>query len=99
MDHSHLVGEISKKQRLLDGGVSAANHDHILALVEKAVAGRAGRNPIAAKRLLRRKAEPARLRASGDHQRLGEIYVAGIAWDAKRPLAKLHPVDVIGDEP
>src|SRR6516165_10298082 len=48
MDHGHLVGEIGEEQRLLDGGVAAADHHDFLALVEKPVAGGAGRNAVAA---------------------------------------------------
>src|SRR5262249_4518383 len=52
MDHCDIVGEIGKEQRFLDGGVPAADDDHILAPVEKAVTGRTGGNAVAAKRLL-----------------------------------------------
>ena len=44
MDHGHRPREICEEQRLLDSGIAAANHNNILAPVEKAVAGRAGRN-------------------------------------------------------
>src|SRR5262249_56513395 len=46
MDHRHLIGEISKEQRFLDGGVPAADDKHVLASVEKAVAGLASANPM-----------------------------------------------------
>ena len=61
-----LGGEIGEEQRLLDRGVAAADHQHILVAVEEAVAGGAGRHAVALELLLGRQAEPARLRAGGD---------------------------------
>ena len=77
-----LGGEIGQEQRLLDRGIAAADHDHFLVAVEEAVAGGAGRHAVALELLLRRQIEPARLRAGGDDQRVGEIDVAGIAGRA-----------------
>src|SRR5690242_20328886 len=40
----HLRSEIGEKQRLLNRGIAAANHDDLLAAVEESVAGRARRD-------------------------------------------------------
>ena len=44
MHDRHLRREIGEEQRFLDCGVAAADHDHFLAAIEEAVAGRAGRD-------------------------------------------------------
>ena len=72
---------------------------HFLAAIEKSVAGGAGRDPIALELLLRRQLQPARLRAGRDDQRIGQIDVAGIAFEPERPLAELDLVDVVGHDP
>src|SRR6516165_774888 len=54
MHESHLGGKIGEKQRLLDRGIAAADHQNMLAAIEKAVASGAGGNTITAKLLLRR---------------------------------------------
>src|SRR5215510_2224879 len=41
----HLPGEVREVQRLLDGGVPAADHRDILAAIEEPVASRAGGHP------------------------------------------------------
>ncbi len=74
-----LLGVVGQVERLLDRGVAAADHRNPLAAVEEPVAGRAGRDAGALQPLLRRQAEPARLRAGGDHHRVGQVDVTGIA--------------------
>ena len=95
----HLAGEVGQEQRFLDRGVAAADHEHLLAAIEEAVAGRAGRNAEALELLLGRKIEPARLRAGREHDGVGEIDVAAVAFDAERALLEVEPGDVVGDEP
>ncbi len=51
-----LGGEIGEEQRFLDGGVAAADHDHLLAAIEEAVAGGAGGDAEALELLLGRQA-------------------------------------------
>ena len=89
----HLGGEIGEEQRLLDRGIAAADHHDFLVAVEEAVAGRAGRDAIALELLLRGQIEPARLRAGGDDQRVGEIDLAGVALQAERPLGQVGLAD------
>ena len=57
-------------------------HDHVLALEEEAVAGGAGRDAVALELLLGRQAQPARLGAGGDDER-----VAGSRCRRSRPPA------------
>ena len=82
MHDRDLGGEVGQEQRFLDRGVAAADHDHFLAAIEEAVAGRAGGDAKALELLLGRQVEPARLRAGRDDQRVGEIDVAAIAGRA-----------------
>ena len=93
----HLRGEVGEIERLLDGGVAAADHDDLLAAEEEAVAGRAGRDAEALELRLRGQAEPLRLGAGGDDQRVAAIGVAGVAGEAERALAEVDLDDVVGD--
>ena len=99
MHQRDLGGKIGEKQRLLDGSVAAADHQHVLAAIEEAVAGGARGHTVAAEFLLRGQFEPARLRAGRQHQRVGEIAIAGIAFDPERAPGEIDFVDVIGNEP
>src|SRR3954453_17442148 len=44
MHQGYCRGEVGEKQRPLPGGVSAADHNDVLAAIEKSVASRASRN-------------------------------------------------------
>src|SRR3546814_16684112 len=88
---SDWSSDVCSSDLFLDRGVAAADHHHLLAAIEEAVAGRAGRHALAAQFLLARNAQPFRLRAGRDHQRLGDIDVAAVAGQPERPLA---PVDI-----
>src|SRR4029077_9346803 len=92
-------GEIGQEERFLDRGIAAADHQHLLAAVKEAVAGGAGGNAIALEFLLRGQLEPARLSAGRGDQAIGEIAVAGIAFDPAWTLPKIDLVHVVGDEP
>src|SRR5215831_13113780 len=52
MHEQHLIGDIGEKDRFLDRSVAAADHDHLLAAIEKAVAGGASRDAITPEALL-----------------------------------------------
>ena len=99
MHQRDLGGEIGEKQRLLDRGIAAADHQHLLAAIEKSIAGGAGGDAIAAEFLLAGQIEPARLRAGRQNQRLGEIDIAGIAVEPKRPARQIDFAHMVGDEP
>jgi hypothetical protein len=60
-----VVGEV---QRFLDRGIAAADHRHLLAAEEEAVAGGAGGDAEALEAPSRRQAQPAGLGAGGDDQ-------------------------------
>src|SRR5262249_55014011 len=79
--HGDAGGEIGEKQRLFDGGIASADHDHLFAAIEETVAGGAGGDPIALEFLLGRQFQPARLRAGGDDHAVGEIAVTGITLE------------------
>src|SRR5208282_6865607 len=63
VDQRDLAGVMRQVQRLLDRGVAAADHRHLLAAEEESVAGGAGRNAEAAELRLALNPEPARLGA------------------------------------
>ena len=96
--HGDLGGEIGEEQRFLDRGIAAADHHHFLVAVEEAITRCACRHAIALELLLGGQIEPARLRAGGDDQRVGEIDVARIASQAERPLRQLDLGDVVVDQ-
>src|SRR5690606_26926917 len=61
VDEHDLGGEVGEEQRFLDGGVAAADHQHLPAAVEEAVAGGAGGDAVSAEPLLALKLQPFRL--------------------------------------
>ncbi len=99
MHDGDLGGEVGEKQRFLDRGVAAADHQYLFVLVEEAVAGGAGGDAVALELLLGRQIEPARLRAGGDDDRVCHISIAGVAVDVERPARKIDLVDVVGHQP
>src|ERR1700737_2078732 len=87
--HRHPGSEIGQKQRFLDRGIAAADHDHFLVSIEEAIAGGAGGYAIALEFLLGRQVEPARLRAGGHDYTFCEINVARIADQFEWPPTEL----------
>jgi hypothetical protein len=71
-----LFREVGQVQRLLDGGVAAADHGHALVAVEEAVAGRAGADALAEKGLLAGQAEVLRRGTGGDDQGIAAVVMA-----------------------
>ena len=90
MHDRDLGGEVGEEQRFLDRGVAAADHQHLLAAIEEAVAGGAGRDAVALELLLGRQIEPARLRAGREDHGVGDVDVAGIAVEPERPLRQVE---------
>ena len=84
VDQRHVVGIIGEVKRFLDSGVAPADHRHFLAAIEEPVTRRAGRHALAAQFLFTRNAQPFRLRARSDHQRIADIFVPAVADCAKR---------------
>ena len=95
VDQSDVMAVIGEVERFLDRGVAAADHRHLLAAVEEAVAGRAGRRALPLHMLFGRKAEPLGLGAGGNDERIGKIMRAAVAAEAERPLAEVDGADVV----
>ena len=76
-----FAGEIGEEQRFLDGGVAAADDQHLLVAIEEAIAGGAGRNAEALEMLLRGQVQPLGLGAGADDQRIAGIDLAAIALE------------------
>ena len=93
----HARRELGQEQRLLERGVAAADHVHVLVAEERRVAGRAGGDAAALVLLLGRDAEEARRRARGDdHRARGVLVVADV--HAQGLLGEVDLRDVVGDE-
>ena len=93
-----MRSEVCQEQRFLDRGVAAADHEHFLAAIEKAVAGRAGGDAVALELLLGRKIEPARLCTGREHHGIREIDITRVAFEPERPLREIKLRHLIGDE-
>ncbi len=89
------LGEVREKDRLLDRGVATADHDHILALVEEAVAGGAGRHAVALEMILRGDAEPARLRARADHEHVAGVDRTAVTFEPERAPLQINLGDLV----
>lgn len=85
-----------KIERLLHGGVAAADDRHSLILVEEAVAGGAGRDPAAAKGLFRLHAEIFGGCPGADDQGIAGIDRL-VAGEAEGAFAELRLVDMVED--
>src|SRR5947209_7575586 len=97
MDQSDVMAVVGHVQRFLDRGVAAADHRDLLAAIEETVAGGARRRSPALHMLLRGQAEPPRLGAGGNHQRVGEIVGAIVAGQTEGPARQVHGSDVVPD--
>src|SRR6201982_1106199 len=98
MHDRHAGSEIGEEQRLLDRGIAAADHQHLLAAIEEAVASGAGGNAVALEFLLGRQLQPTRLGAGRDDEAVCEVMVAGLALDPERPVGKIDLAHMIADE-
>src|SRR6266404_3138337 len=98
MHDRHAGSEIGEEQRLLDRGIAAADHQHVLAAIEEAVASGAGGNAVALEFLLGRQLQPTRLGAGRDDEAVCEVMVAGLALEPERPLGKIDLAHMIADE-
>src|SRR5215467_5632677 len=94
----HAGSEIGEEQRLLDRGIAAADHQHLLAAIEEAVAGGAGGNAVTPEFLLGRQLQPTRLGAGRDDEAVCEVMVAGLALEPERPMGEIDLADMIADE-
>ncbi len=94
----HAGSEIGEEQRLLDRGIAPADHQHLLAAIEEAVAGGAGGNAVALEFLLGRQLQPTRLSAGRDDHAVCEVVVAGLAVEPERPLREIDLAHVVADE-
>jgi hypothetical protein len=97
VNQGHVRGDVRQIQRLLDRRVAAAHHGHRLAPVEKAVAGRACRDALAAEGLFRGQAQILCRGAGGDDERIAGV-LAVVSLQADGALPQFHPVDVVKRE-
>jgi hypothetical protein len=98
VDQRDLGGDVGEVERLLHRRVATADDDDLLAAEEEAVARGAGRDAEALEGLLGGQAEPFRLGARGDDQRVAAVGVAAVAGQAEGPLRQVDGADVIVDD-
>ena len=98
MHQRHMRGDVGKVDRLLDRGVAAADHDDALVTKEETVAGGAGGNAVALEFFLARDAQPFRLGAGGNNQRVTSVNAARVADKPERALVETRLHDMVGDE-
>jgi len=97
MHERHLARDIGQVEGLLHGGVAAAHDGDVLALVEKAVAGRAARDATPHEGLLGRQAQVHRGGAGGDDEGIARVLLR-VADEAQRDGVKARGVDVVEDD-
>ena len=78
----HLGGDVGEIERFFDGGVTTTDDNDFLIAIEKAIAGRAGRNPLAHKLLLGGQTQVTRTGTGGDNERIAGINAA-VAFQRK----------------
>ncbi|MNN32443.1 hypothetical protein D3C81_1461650 [compost metagenome] len=89
-----LAGDVGQVQRFFHGGVAAADHDHVLVLVEETVAGGAGRHAAALEGFFGGNAQVLGGGAGGDDHRIGGVL--GVVTDqGERALGHVGGVDVV----
>ena len=85
--HDRDLGcNMAQIQGLLDRGVAAADDNDRLAAIEKSIAGRAGGYAIPLELRFRGNAEPSRLGAGRDHQRIACVDRAAVAREPEGRL-------------
>jgi hypothetical protein len=97
MENRDLGGELGQEDRLLHGGVAAADDHDFLVTVERGVADRAVGDAAAVQCALRLEVELARGRAGRDDHALGTVLVVPYP-DAERALGEVDPRDVVGEK-
>jgi len=97
MDHGDVGGETSEEQSLFHGGVTTPHHRHPAPLEEEAVAGGAGRHPIA-----RSRSSPGmpsqRPRRPWRDDRRGLLLRRSLDLDPEGPGREVDTGDVAADE-
>ena len=97
MHQRHPAGDVRQIQRLFDRGIATADHDDVLTLVEKSVAGCASRHAFAHERLLRRQPQIPRRRAGSDNERVAGIR-SRIADQAEWTFVEPRAVNLVEDD-
>ena len=93
----HVPGDVRQVEGLLDRRVAATDHRHVLAAVEKSVAGGARRDPAAAELGLGRQAEVAGRGPGRDDQRLAGVG-RRLAVEQEGPARQVDRLDRVVDE-
>src|SRR5690606_12986065 len=92
------LGEVGQEQGFLDGGVAAADDHHLLAAIEEAVAGGAGRDAEALIFGLGGQPQPLGLGAGGDDDGFGQDFRARVQRQAEGALGQVGlDHDVVDD--
>ena len=92
------LGVLGDEDRVLHRRVAAADHDHLVALEEGAVADAAGGDAAAGELHLAGDAEPFRLRPHRQDHGLGAVLLVAEEDLLDAAVGELDAVDVVGDE-
>ena len=98
VDQGDVVAVIGHVQRFFDRGVATADDGDLLAAIEEAVAGRAGRHAPALQMLFGREAEIFGLGAGGDDECVGVIVRAAVAGEQERTPRQIDATDVVPND-
>src|SRR5262249_30047749 len=95
MHDRDTFGKVGEKECLFDSRIATADDYDVLALVEKAITGRAGRDPVPLELLLRGEVKPACLRSRRNDQGITAVGVPGITLEAERASVELDLDDLV----
>src|SRR5579859_6594892 len=96
-EHRDLAREPGEEERLLERGVSTADHRDLAIAEEEPVTGGASAHPTTAKVLLGREAQPERRGAGGDDHRVAGVLVVADP-DPERSRREVDPAGVLVDD-
>ena len=98
MHDRDMAGQMRQIERLLDGRIATADHHHILAAIEEAVAGGAGGDAEPLEDLFARDAHPLGLGAGGNDQSIAGVDGSRIAGEAEGTRAQIRFDDYVVDD-
>ena len=94
MHQIDLAGDVGQVQGFFHRGVAAADHGHVLILVEKTIAGGAGRYAATLEGFFRGDAQIFGSGAGGNNQRVTGVF-AGVAHQPERALRQVGSMDMV----
>ena len=97
MNQVHFRRDVRQIERLFHCGIAAADNRDFLVAVKETVAGGAGGNPFAFKRLFGRQAQIARRSAGRNNQRVSGVFGA-VASETERTVLQIDGVNMVEND-